>query len=87
MTGPSLPEGPIQFVDVASGLTVPLALQAGIGRHRAHLTQLTASMRAAGLPEAQITASIEALTASYRTELIRALNALKESDHDARSAD
>ena len=64
----------MEFADVAAGLNVPPALQPGIETHRTHLAQLAASLRAAGLPAAQIEASVNTLIASYRAELVRVLN-------------
>ena len=72
------------FADATAGLHVPPSLQAGVARHRVHLSQLAVALRAARLPDAQIAASLDALVASYRAELINVLNALRNSDSDAR---
>ena len=82
MTGPS-DDGPVEFADVAAGLTVPPSLQPSIARHRAHLRQLAASLSAAGLPDAQIKASLDMLAASYRSEWIRTLPTLQRPDQHA----
>jgi hypothetical protein len=66
-------DGWMNFADAAAGLQIPPALQPGIDRHRTHLAALAASLRAAGLAEAQIEASISTLVASYRAELVRVL--------------
>lgn len=79
MTAP-LPD----FPDAASGLKIPPSLQASIDRHRSHLAMLVATLRAAGLPAAQIENSVNTLIASYRAELIQVLQSLTEDDHDAR---
>ena len=82
MTG-TFPQGAAQIVDMAAGLSVPPALQAGIDRHRTHLAQLVITLRAAGVPEAQVAASVATLSASYRTELIQVLKSLSKANNAA----
>jgi len=81
MTGP-LPDGALKFADAASGLTIPASLQASIDRHRTHVAQLAATLRQAGMPDAQIEASVNTLITSYRSELIHALKSLTKVDPD-----
>jgi len=73
----------MELPDPAMGLNVPPALAASINRHRAHVEQLATSLRAAGMPDAQIEASVSVLIASYRSELIPALKSLMKADPDA----
>jgi hypothetical protein len=75
--------GPVEFPDVASGLNIPPSLQASIDRHRTHLVQLVTTLRAAGLPGAQIEASVNTIISSYRSELIEALKSMTKADPDA----
>jgi hypothetical protein len=82
MTEP-LPGAALAIPDAASGLDIPPSLQASLDRHRAHLGQLAATLQAAGLPAAQIEASVTTLVVSYRSELIHVLKSLMKDEHDA----
>jgi hypothetical protein len=73
----------MQLPDAALGLDIPPSLQASIDRHRDHLAQLAATLRAAGMPDAQIEASVNTLVASYRAELIEVLKSLMKGKHDS----
>lgn len=77
-----LPDGAPDFMDPAFAAEVPPALQASIDRHRAHLVQLVASLRAAGIAEDQVEASVNMLMASYRAELISVLKSWMKADRD-----
>jgi hypothetical protein len=57
---------------------LPPELQASIERHRQHLAALVASLRAAGLPEGMIDASVRQLVDSYGVELSAALRKLRK---------
>lgn len=62
---------------------LPPQLHASLQRHRQHLATLVASLRAAGLAEALIDASVRTLVDSYEAELSAALRALREEEiHD-----
>jgi len=57
---------------------LPRELQASMERHRQHLAALVGSLRAAGLPEQMIDASVRQLVDSYGVELSAALRALRK---------
>lgn len=61
---------------------LPPELHASLERHRQHLAALVASLRAAGISEDMIDASVRQLVDSYGIELSAALRALrKEMPH------
>jgi cell division FtsZ-interacting protein ZapD len=57
-------------------LTVPAELQESVERHQRHLAALVQSLRAAGVDETVIEASVSQLLESYRDELTAAMRAL-----------
>jgi len=57
---------------------LPRELLGSVQRHRQHLTALVGSLRAAGLPEELIDASVRQLVDSYGVELSAALRALRK---------
>jgi len=59
---------------------LPLALQASFERHHAHLAQLVTSLRAAGIEEAQVEASVNSLMVSYQAELMAVLKSWMKAD-------
>ena len=75
-------DGTLDFTDAEFVAMMPAALAASIQRHRAHLAQLVASLRAAGIAEAQVEASVNTLIASYRAELMVALKSWMKANHD-----
>ncbi|MET3711813.1 urease accessory protein UreF [Sphingomonas trueperi] len=56
--------------------TIPPELQESVQRHQHHLSALVVSLRAAGVGEEVIEASVHQLVDSYRTELTAAMRAL-----------
>lgn len=56
---------------------LPPQLHASVQRHRMHLSALVGSLRAAGLAEEMIDASVRKLVESYQAELSSALRALR----------
>jgi hypothetical protein len=56
--------------------TIPLALQESVLRHQKHLAALVESLRAAGVGEDMIDASVDQLLDSYRNELTAAVRVL-----------
>jgi hypothetical protein len=56
--------------------TIPLALQESVLRHQKHLAALVESLRAAGVVEDMIDASVDQLLDSYRNELTAAVRVL-----------
>ena len=65
----------------AAPLDIPAALLASVHRHQAHLATLVASLKAAGVDEATVEASIRALVDSYADELTRAVREMIKADH------
>lgn len=66
----------------AESLEIPAELLASVHRHQAHLFALIASLRAAGLGEDIVDASIRTLVDSYADDLTVAIRAMmKESHH------
>jgi hypothetical protein len=72
----------LDFVDPALLTVMPAPLQASIDRHRAHLAQLVTALRAAGVAETQVEASVNTLMATYRAELMLALKSWMKAGHD-----
>lgn len=63
-------------IDPFAELEVPEALQESLARHRDNLARLVASLRSAGLGEAQIELSVSVMVDSYKQELIRTIKEL-----------
>lgn len=57
----------------ATPLTIPPELAASVARHQTHLAALIASLRAAGIAEDMVAASVRTLVDSYADELTAAL--------------
>ena len=57
-------------------ISVPQELQASVERHQRHLAALVESLRAAGVGEEVIEASVGQLLNSYRDELTAAMRSL-----------
>lgn len=69
-------------LEFSDGGELPPELHASVQRHRAHLAELVASLRQAGLSDELINDSVRDLIESYRSELTDALRALRAgSDH------
>jgi hypothetical protein len=60
------------FVEIA----VPVVLEDSLRRHRENLTRLVVSLQSAGVSEAQIEASVTAIVASYKAELMEAIKSM-----------
>uniref|UniRef100_A0A7V5CTI8 Uncharacterized protein n=1 Tax=Acidobacterium capsulatum TaxID=33075 RepID=A0A7V5CTI8_9BACT len=60
-------------LDSFGEIEIPQELEDSIRRHREHLARLIASLRSAGVGEAQIEASISVIVASYKEELMRTM--------------
>lgn len=58
----------------AEPLDIPAELMDSVHRHQTHLAALIASLRAAGLQEVAIDASVRALVDSYAGELSAAIH-------------
>ncbi|MCR9222291.1 MAG: hypothetical protein NXI21_18875 [Alphaproteobacteria bacterium] len=71
-----------QAVEPLQQMDVPPALQESIARHQSHLASLAASLLAAGCEKDMVVTSVETAFASYKEELIAAILALKEANHD-----
>lgn len=56
--------------------SLPPELQASVWRHQEHLRALVVSLRAAGVDESVVEASVKQLVSSYALELTAALQAL-----------
>ena len=67
---------------VAEPLEIPAELLASVQRHQTHLAELIVSLRAAGLDEDVVDASIRTLVDSYADDLTVAIRAMmKAPDH------
>ncbi len=66
--------------DFPGELEIPGPLQANVERHPANLAQLIRSLQRAGIDKRQIDAFAEAVVASYRTELLLAIECLVKGD-------
>jgi hypothetical protein len=64
---------PSRHIDLPS---IPAELQDSVQRHQRHLAALVSSLRAAGLTEEVIDASVRQLLDSYHAELTSAMRAL-----------
>lgn len=62
--------------DPFEGFAVPNALQESLRRHREHLARLIVSLQSAGVSETQIEASVSAIVASYKAELMEAIKSM-----------
>lgn len=66
----------------AEPLEIPAGLLESVRRHQAHLSALIVSLRAAGLDEAMVDASIRTLVDSYADDLTVAIHAMmKDPEH------
>lgn len=65
----------------AEPLDIPAALLDSVKRHQVHLASLIASLRAAGLHEDMVDASVRTLVDSYAEELTVAIRGLMEAEH------
>ena len=70
-------EGAFEEIDV------PPELQPSVARHRANLSRLVGNLRMAGVGDHQIEASVNAVVASYQTELLSAIRSLVKHAADA----
>jgi hypothetical protein len=59
--------------DPFAGMDVPQELEESLRRHREHLSRLIATLRSSGVGETQIRESVSVILASYKEELIRAI--------------
>ncbi|MGK6324750.1 hypothetical protein ACMGDM_16935 [Sphingomonas sp. DT-51] len=64
----------------APALVIPDALLSSVRRHQAHLAALIESLRAAGVDEATVEASIRGLVDSYAAELTSAVRQVLKGD-------
>jgi hypothetical protein len=73
----SQPESAKLFVepDSFSGIDIPPELEESLRRHRENLVRLVTTLRSAGISQAQIEESVAVIVASYKYELMQALNA------------
>ena len=60
----------------ATALEIPAELHDSVARHQAHLSELVASLRAAGLQDAMIDTSVRTLVDRYADELATAIRAM-----------
>ena len=58
---------------------IPTVLQASVDRHRVNLSRLITSLQSAGIDDARIEASVTAVVASYRQELLAAIRTMMKS--------
>jgi len=68
---------------LAEALEIPSELHASVMRHQAHLAELVASLRAAGLQEAMVETSVRGLVDSYARELTAAIHAMAQVPNHA----
>ena len=61
---------------------IPEELREVASRHQQHVAELISKLQAAGLDDHLIERSVDQLIASYRTELMNAVKALKGHSHD-----
>lgn len=59
---------------------IPPELRASVARHQENLLRLMASLRAAGMDEAQIEAALTTLVDSYKRELLEAIRTLRTAE-------
>lgn len=65
----------------AEPLEIPAELLDSVARHQAHLAALIASLRAAGLQEDMVEASVRTLVDSYADELTVAIRGMVKDQH------
>lgn len=65
----------------AEPLEIPAELLDSVARHQAHLAALIASLRAAGLQEDMVEASVRTLVDSYADELTVAIRGMVKGQH------
>lgn len=65
----------------AEPLEIPAELLDSVVRHQAHLAALIASLRAAGLQEDMVEASVRTLVDSYADELTVAIRGMMKDQH------
>jgi hypothetical protein len=68
---------------VSTDSELPPELQASVRRHQQHLAALVASLRAAGVDEGTIKASVRQLVDSYGVELTAAVQAFVRGNSNA----
>ncbi|KQM65576.1 hypothetical protein ASE75_04775 [Sphingomonas sp. Leaf17] len=66
----------------AEPLEIPDALLASVTRHQAHLVDLIATLKAAGLDDAMVESSVRTLVDSYADELTVAIRGIMKGPHD-----
>jgi len=66
---------------VAEPLEIPEALLGSVKRHQVHLASLVASLRAAGVHEDMVDASVRTLVDSYAEELTVTIRGLMKAEH------
>jgi hypothetical protein len=59
-----------------TGIDIPQELEESLRRHREHLSRLIATLRSSGVGETQIRESVSVILASYKEELIRAIQGM-----------
>jgi hypothetical protein len=62
-------------------LEIPSQLLDSVVRHQTHLSALVASLRAAGLEEGMVHASVRTLVDSYAVDLTAAIHAMMREAH------
>ena len=67
---------PSTIEDPLRDIPIPPEFVANLQRHREHLACLVATLRSAGVDEAQIELSVSTIIASYKEELLRSTKAL-----------
>jgi hypothetical protein len=67
----------------AATLEIPAELLDSVMRHQTHLAELVATLRAAGLQDEMIDASVRTLVDSYAADLTRAIQAMTKAPTDA----
>ena len=65
----------------AEPLEIPAELLASVHRHQTHLAALIVSLRAAGVDEEMVDASIRTLVDSYANDLTVAIRAMMKEPH------
>ncbi len=84
---PQLESGPVRIDQLrpipssAEPLEIPAELLDSVHRHQAHLTALIASLRAAGLGEDLVEASVRTLVDSYADDLTVAIRTMMKETH------
>ena len=62
-------------------IDIPARLLDAVARHQKHVADLASRFRFAGMDDAMIKTSINHLVESYRTELLQAIDAMRDDDH------